>query len=82
MITMKNNIKSIREAQNMTQNDLAMATNLAVVTINNLEEGITAPNLRTAYGICKILGKNIYHIWPNEMKVVTKTVRSVVLSKS
>lgn len=78
---MKNNIKTIREAQGLSVNDLATACNLSPCTILNLESGVTAPNLRTAYGISKILGKNIYHIWPNEMKVVTKSVRSINLGK-
>jgi DNA-binding XRE family transcriptional regulator len=74
---MKNNVKTFREEQGLSLSELAMASGLSITTIQRMETG-DCPTLITAYSISKILGKNIYHIWPNELKVIKKTVKSVI----
>lgn len=45
-------IKNVREAQGLSQGDLATAANVAKQAISNLERGSVVPSIRTIEAVC------------------------------
>ena len=52
-------IKSTRKAQNLTQSDLAMSTNVGVRFLVDLENGKETAQIGKVLQICKMLGLKI-----------------------
>lgn len=51
----KDNLGRIRTEKNMTQKKLAKATGFSINTIQNYESGISIPNAKKLYILCKVL---------------------------
>lgn len=72
---MKNNLKQARQDAGLTLQSLGDACGLSKSHLHDLEkETGSAPKLPTAYAIACVLGKSVYDIWPDETKVVEKTI--------
>lgn len=63
----------------MSISDLSSSLGMSHASVYQYETGAKYPNLEVAYAISKILGKNVYHIWPNQIKVRTQRIKRVVL---
>ena len=59
-----NNLKGIRTAREITQQDIADATGLALRTIQYIESGETKPNRSTRRSIANYLGLDPEAIFP------------------
>lgn len=77
---MKNNLKEIRESSGVSVRDLHERAGVAQGMIRQMESGGDIVSLRDAYAIAAVLGTDVYKIWPDCLKVETKTVtvRTVV----
>ncbi len=60
---MQNNIKELRQKNNMTQENLAGLAGVRRETIVFLEQGKYNPSLQLAYNIAKIFNKKIEDIF-------------------
>ncbi|QAA32098.1 helix-turn-helix transcriptional regulator [Clostridium manihotivorum] len=60
---MKNHIKELREAQNLTQDDLAKLVETSRQTIISLEKGKYNPSIILAYRISKVFNKIIEEVF-------------------
>lgn len=61
-----NNVKAIREQNNITQEELARLCNVSKNTIYNIEKDRHIPNLLLAYKIKKVLNcKYVEEIFPD-----------------
>lgn len=64
--SIKNNLKSIREQENLTQKQLATLSGIHKRVILRIENNDHIPSLQTAYSICDVLNVSIYDIFPKE----------------
>ena len=60
---MKNHIRELREAQNLTQDDLAKLVETSRQTIISLEKGKYNPSIILAYRISKVFNKIIEEVF-------------------
>ena len=60
---MNNNIRSLRETQNLTQQDLADQLGVSRQTIISLENGRYNPSIMLAYRISKIFNLSIEEVF-------------------
>ena len=60
---MNNNIRHLRETQNLTQQDLADKLGVSRQTIISLENGRYNPSIMLAYRISKIFDLNIEEVF-------------------
>jgi len=63
---MRNILKELRAARDMTQGQLADALNVSRQTVNALETGRYDPSLPLAFAIAKLFGKRIEEIFQPE----------------
>lgn len=77
---MKNNLKEIRESAGVSVRDLHERAGVAQGMIRQMESGGDIVSLCDAYAIAAVLGTDVYTIWPDCLRVETKTVtvRTVV----
>ena len=60
---MRNNIKVLRAANGMTQEELAKKVGVTRQTIISIENGKYNPSLRLAFKIAKVFGKKIEEVF-------------------
>ena len=64
---MENNIRSLRKAAGLTQEDLAQALGVTRQTIGLIESGNYNPTLKLCVAICQALGKTLNDLfWEEE----------------
>ena len=56
---MENNIRSLRKAAGLTQEDLAQALGVTRQTINAIEKGDYNPTIRLCIAICRALNRTL-----------------------
>jgi transcriptional regulator with XRE-family HTH domain len=62
MMSINENLKRLREANNFTVRELASAVNVSQTYIYNLERGTKALSLALAYDISKTLNCSLYEL--------------------
>jgi len=72
---MKSNLKKFRKENGLSLQALGDMCGMSKSHIHDLEkeEGST-PKLSNAYAISKVLGKNVYDVWPDQTEIVEETV--------
>ncbi len=60
---MKNNLREIRTAQNLTQEELALILEVSRQTISSLEQGRYDPSINLAFKIARCFGLTIEDIF-------------------
>jgi transcriptional regulator with XRE-family HTH domain len=78
-IAIGSRIKRIREAADMTQEDLARVLELKRTSITNIERGNQKPTLDTLYRLCERFGLEISKVIPPVVDVTREDERSVVV---
>jgi len=78
-IAIGSRIKRIREAADMTQEDLARILELKRTSITNIERGNQKPTLDTLYRLCERFGLEISKLIPPVSEVTREDGRSVVV---
>lgn len=63
---MKNEIKALREAAGITQENLAERLAVSRQTIISLEKGRYDPSIRLAFAIARLFGKSIEDVFQYE----------------
>jgi len=63
---MKNNIKSLRKKQKLTQKKLAQKSGISHQTIWKVEKGLTIPNLKIAFKLSKFFKLPIEQIFEDD----------------
>lgn len=60
---MKNNLREIRTAQNLTQEELALILEVSRQTISSLEQGRYDPSINLAFKIARCFGLTIEDVF-------------------
>ncbi|MGI6706247.1 MAG: helix-turn-helix transcriptional regulator [Clostridia bacterium] len=63
---MKNKVRALREAMNLTQAELGKLAGVSRQAINAIETGKFDPSIRLAYSISKIFSKTIEEVFDFE----------------
>ncbi len=63
MEKIKNSVKILRSIEGITQKELAKACNLHIITINNVERGLTEPKLETKIKIARFFNRKIEEVF-------------------
>ena len=63
---MENNIRSLRKAAGLTQEDLAQALGVTRQTINAIEKGDYNPTIRLCIAICRALNRTLDELFWEE----------------
>ena len=77
----KNNLRTIREEQGVTIDNLSDFSTVSRTTIHKIETDNLSPNLTDVYRISAILGCDVADIWPDTTKVTEKEVNVVIKKK-
>jgi transcriptional regulator with XRE-family HTH domain len=78
-VSIGSRIRRIREAADMTQEDLARILELKRTSITNIERGNQKPTLDTLYRLCERFGLEISGVVPSVSEVTRADGRSVVV---
>jgi len=65
-------LKSLREAQGMSQEALAERSGVPLYSVSRLERQLKAPTLDEALSLCAALGVRIEHLAPREAKLAVE----------
>ena len=65
---MKNNIRELREAHNLSQDELARKLDVSRQTVNAIENDKYDPMLPLAFKIAKVFGKTVEDVFLPEHK--------------
>lgn len=69
-----NNLKSLREAADLSLQTLADMCGRSKGQIWELEKDNANPTLSTAYAVAKVLGKSVYDIWTDATEIVEEQI--------
>ena len=72
-------IKRIREAADMTQEELATILDLKRTSITNIERGNQKPTLDALYRFCERFGLEISEVLPSVVEATRQDGRSIVI---
>ncbi|MCL2888469.1 MAG: DNA (cytosine-5-)-methyltransferase [Elusimicrobia bacterium] len=75
---MENTLKTIRRANNVTQNELAERANVTRKTIISIENGDTTPSIDLAYRISGVFDMPVEHIFLNKNSAVEPAVKQKI----
>jgi len=65
------NVKRLREAKGLTQQQIAVAADLAVPTVSRIERGATRPDLATLEALAGPLGVTVVDLLESEPEEAT-----------
>lgn len=57
------NLKKLRKKKNMSQHELAMKAKVDLKTVNNLENGVRQPMLKTAWKLANAMEVRLYKLF-------------------
>ncbi len=66
---MRNEVRNLREAQGLSQGDLAKRLSVSRQTINAIETGRYLPSLPLAFAIGRFFGRRIEEVFRDDDKV-------------
>jgi len=70
----RNNLAKIRASEGMSLQDLANVCGVTKNAIHRLEHEQNNPKLTTAYALANIFQMSVYDIFPDDTKIVEKTI--------
>lgn len=78
---MKNNVERMREAQSISQSDLAKAAGVSRQSIHALERGAHEPRLSLAYRVAQALSSTVEAVFPAPAAKAPKGGKSTKAAK-
>ncbi len=63
---MENNLAAVRYELNLSLRELAKKSGISWTHIAKIESGERTPTVPVAYALCRVLGKTIYEVFPDQ----------------